>query len=102
MLRSKVRRFEDIDAGDYVYFWRDDMCWLGPAIVLEREDTTVTVLLGGRRKTSGISRAMKTIAPADNIEHEDDTSKAIPPSTTLASPPRSPKVPRRGIPSPPE
>ncbi len=55
MLRINVRTQEDIKIGDMIYIWRDNIGWIGPARVEERDATTVTVNHNDRLKTSSIN-----------------------------------------------
>ncbi len=44
MLRSNIRRTDPVKVGDYVYYWRDNARWLGPARVVDISDHIVTVI----------------------------------------------------------
>jgi len=75
MMNRKVRFKEDIVPGDTVFFWRDKDKWVGPAPVVQVQDTVVTVSHNGKLKTSGISKVIKH-KPTESI-HDDDTTEEI-------------------------
>eukprot|EP00171_Calliarthron_tuberculosum_P001417 IDg1417t1 len=85
MLRSQIREYDDVKLGDMVYFWRDNFRWLGPARVIERNETSVTVMHQNRRKTSGLSRIRKTLPKDAIIEHQEEAIKAPFPITQQCS-----------------
>ncbi len=75
MLRSNIRRTDPVKVGDYVYYWRDNVRWLGPARVVDVSDHIVTVIHDEKVKTSSLNRVQKTRPPLDDIviyEDEDD------------------------------
>eukprot|EP00171_Calliarthron_tuberculosum_P018277 IDg18277t1 len=71
MLRSNVRSYDDIKIGDHVYYWRDQHRWIGPALVVERNDTTVTVMHNKKLKTSSLNRVLKTSRLESIVDHTD-------------------------------
>lgn len=75
MLRSNVHQYEDIEIDDEVYFWRDQLRWLGPSPVVEIDDHKVIVLHNGVRNSSAHSRVRKFEHPPPA---DDETSRDAP------------------------
>lgn len=73
ILRSKSRVVKDsIKPGDYVYYWRDNVRWLGPGKVISVLDGIVTIVHDERAKTSSLNRVKKTMPPVETLDTDDE------------------------------
>lgn len=51
MCRSNIRKHPEAHVGEEFYFWRDNVGWCGPAVVIALSSHEVTVIHNGRHKT---------------------------------------------------
>lgn len=59
MLRANTRDSEQVSCGDEVYFWRDNVGWIGPARVIKVESHGIEVWLNGSVKTASTNRVRR-------------------------------------------
>ena len=78
MLRTQVRKQQEINVGDTVAIWRDASGWIAPARVTKITPYYYEVTHNGRVKTSGINRTKLIInRNDDNSTAEENQRTAI-------------------------
>ncbi len=69
----KVRQTIKLVPGDYVYFWRDQFRWIGPARVAAIQEALSTSFATNGTKTADILRVRKTIVTFELMRLDDDS-----------------------------
>lgn len=68
MFRANKRDPKQVHNGDEVYFWRDDVEWVGPALVIKVESHVVGVWHNGSVKSASTNR-VRRLSNFSNTEH---------------------------------
>jgi len=95
LLRHQTRPTYDFKVGEYVFFWRDKLRYVGPAKITSISGTVVNLTHNGYTKTSSLNRLRRTIPPLDTpfIDLEDEEDEEIP--NIFTTPPSLPWIPER-------